>query len=83
MNFQVNALLIGLSEKYDVFRKLSNKECTYPFIGNNFNNIINQGYEDIMKFKAYPMPDKTFYNIPLFLWYIIRIIEIPFTYSNK
>ncbi len=78
-DFPRNAILIGVEPKYDISGDLTTNDCLYPLVGEKFDKIIEKGYNDILNFKTYPKPKKTFYNLPLIIWWLIRLIEQPFT----
>ncbi|VVU94864.1 hypothetical protein CPAV1605_589 [seawater metagenome] len=78
-SFPRNAILIGMEKKYDINGNLTNKECMFPLMDKNLLKIVDNGYNDFMAYKLLYTPRITFYNIPLIIWYLIRIIEYPFT----
>jgi hypothetical protein len=78
-DFPRNALLIGVEGNYDLSGNLTTHDCLYPIVGKKFDKVVEKGYNDILNFKTYPKPKKTFYYLPLIIWWLIRIIEQPFT----
>ncbi len=67
-DFPRNALLIGMEGNYDLSSNLTTNDCIYPIVGEKFDKVVEKGYNDILNFKTYPKPKKTFLNLPLIIW---------------